>query len=390
MFKRAAACVLGLVVSMAGAQEGETSWKPLFNGEDLTGWVSTGAEDAWGVENGEIVTVKPGTGGWLRTDKMYRDFELTLDFYMPDGGNSGLGLRGSSGGDPAFTGFEIQMLDTYEQEPDVHNCGAVYEAVPPLRMAVNKPGEWNTYRVMLTGDTLNVWLNGEPIHIDTELDGRGYFRSEENPLPLNTRATTGYIAVQDHGHAFRYRNIKIRDLSPDPEPAGMVHLAEGNLDGWFQRDAGTWSFEDGAIVGRDGPGHLFTEKVYSNFEVRALVKVNSHGNSGLYFRTVPSEREGYPWPTGYEAQVDNHDPKNYTGCIYDRAWPESNPGPITADDAWFDYRVRAEGNHIQTWINGIPMVDTELDLFSEGHFALQGHNPGSVIMYKDLRVVELE
>ncbi len=390
MFKRAAACVLGLVVSIAGAQEGDTSWKPLFNGEDLTGWVSTGAEDAWGVENGEIVTIKPGTGGWLRTNKMYRDFELTLDFYMPEGGNSGLGLRGSSGGDPAFTGFEIQMLDTYEQEPDVHNCGAVYEAVPPLRMAVNKAGEWNTYRVMLTGDTLNVWLNGEPIHIDTALDGRGYFRSEENPLPLNTRATTGYIAVQDHGHAFRYRNIKIRDLSPDPEPAGMVHLAEGNLDGWFQRDAGSWSFEDGAIVGRDGPGHLFTEKVYKNFEVRALVKVNSHGNSGLYFRTVPSEREGFPWPTGYEAQVDNHDPKNYTGCIYDRAWPESNPGPITNDDAWFDYRVRAEGDHIQTWINGMPMVDTELDLFGEGHFALQGHNPGSVIMYKDLRVLELE
>lgn len=390
MRKLASACMIGMVVTFAGAQETDTSWKPLFNGEDLTGWVSTGEPDAWGVENGEIVTVKPGTGGWLRTDRMFRDFELTIDFFMPEGGNSGLGLRGSSGGDPAFTGFEIQMLDTHGEEPGLRNCGAVYEAVAPARMSVNEPGEWNTYRVMLTGDTLNVWLNGEPIHIDTKLDDRGFYRSEENPLPLNTRATTGYIAVQDHGHAFRYRNIKIRDLSIDPEPAGMVQLAPGHIDGWFSRDAGEWTFENGAIVGRNGPGHLFTEKSYTDFELRALVKVNTNGNSGLYFRTVPSEQEGFPWPTGYEAQVDQHDPKNYTGCIYNRAWPESNGGPITEDNAWFDYRIRAEGDHIRTWINGVPFVDTELTDFSEGHFALQSHHPGNEIMYKDVRVLELE
>lgn len=390
MLRMMKACVLGSAVlaSSAVAQEAK-QWHQLFNGEDLTGWVSTGADDAWGVENGEIVTVKPGTGGWLRTDRMYRDFELTMEFFMPEGGNSGLGLRGSSGGDPAFTGFEVQMLDTYGEEPGLRNCGALYEAVAPLRMAVNEPGQWNTYRVLLIGDTLNVWLNNVPIHIDTLLDDRGFFRSEENALPLNTRATTGYIAVQDHGHAFRYRNIKIKDLSPDPEPAGMQHLVDSDLSGWFTRDAGEWTFENGALVGRNGPGHIFTEKSYTDFELRALVKVNERGNSGLYFRTVPSEQEGFPWPTGYEAQVDQHDPKNYTGCIYNKAWAEVGE-PITQDEAWFDYRIRAEGDHIQTWINGVPMVDTQLDEFSEGHFALQSHHQGNEIMYKDIRVLELE
>lgn len=385
------ACAICVSVLTTGAQAQETgTWQQLFNGEDLTGWVSTGAEDAWGVENGEIITVKPGTGGWLRTDRMFRDFELTVEFFMPEGGNSGLGLRGSSGGDPAFTGFEIQMLDTHNEEPGLRNCGAVYEAVAPARMAVNEPGNWNTYRVMLTGQTLNVWLNDVPIHVDTKLDSRGFFRSEEHPLPLNTRATTGYIALQDHGHPFRFRNIRIRDLSPDPEPKGMTPLIDSELSGWFARDEGAWTFEDGALVGRDGPGHFFTEKTYDDFELRALVKVNSHGNSGLYFRTIPSEQEGFPWPTGYEAQVDQHDPKNYTGCIYDRAWPEGDGAPITRDNAWFDYRIRAEGDHIQTWINGIPFVDTTLDNFSEGHFALQTHHQGNEIMYKDIRVLELE
>ena len=63
-------------------------WQDLFNGQDLTGWVSSGAADAWGVDNGEIVTLKPGTGGWLRTDRTFRDFELMLSFWLPEDGNS--------------------------------------------------------------------------------------------------------------------------------------------------------------------------------------------------------------------------------------------------------------------------------------------------------------
>ncbi|MFG0292542.1 MAG: DUF1080 domain-containing protein [Phycisphaerales bacterium JB065] len=367
----------------------------LFNGHDLTGWVSTGAPDAWAVKDGEIVTVKPGQGGWLRTDRMYRDFELELDFWMPEGGNSGVGLRGSSGGDPAFTGFEVQILDTFGEEPGLRNCGSVYEAVAPASMAVNEAGNWNTYRIRLVGDTLDVWLNDEHIHDGTKLDDRGFFRSEENPLPLNTRATTGYIALQDHGHAFRFRNIRITDLSTDPEPAGMVHLINGNNpdgtpEGWFAEDAGTWTVEGGTLVGRNGPGHLFTDGTYTDFEMRALVKVNERGNSGMYFRVKPNPDPNNPWPIGYEAQIDQHDPKNFTGCIYNAAWPDDVTAPITKDNAWFDYRIRAEGNHIRTWINGVPMVDTTLEQYSEGHLAVQGHHDGNVIMFKDIRVLKLD
>ncbi|MEZ6319421.1 MAG: DUF1080 domain-containing protein [Phycisphaerales bacterium] len=356
----------------------KAEWVKLFNGKNLKGWVSGGDADAWTVKGGEIVTAKPGHGWWLRTDKMYRDFELELDFWMPKDGNSGLGLRGSSGGDPAFTGIEVQMLDTFGQEPDVHNCGAVYEAIAPATMAVKPAGEWNTYRVRLVGDTLDVWLNGEHIHDAQKLDDRGYFRKPEQKMPLNARATTGYIALQDHGHAFRYRNIRIKDLSPDPEPAGMTPLITtmaGNTPaGWFARDDATWTIEDGALVGRDGPGHLFTiDDTYTDMEIRSLVKVSDHGNSGIYFRVEP--RADMPWPNGYEAQVDQHDPKNYTGCVYNMCWPQSAPGkdgPITRDEAWFDYRIVVKGNHIQTWINGVPMADCERDDFASGRIAVRG------------------
>ena len=87
----------------------------LFNGNDLTGWRAMfgGSLDAWAVENGEIVVAQAGRGGWLRTERMYRDFELEFDFLIPPGGNSGVGLRCSSVGDPAFSGFEVQIFDSH-------------------------------------------------------------------------------------------------------------------------------------------------------------------------------------------------------------------------------------------------------------------------------------
>lgn len=389
-----------IAIAGVSAIAGETAAKDdgfvdLFNGKDLTGWTTAGEDGSWGVKDGEIVTLKPGHGWWLRTDRMYRDFELTLDFWLPEGGNSGVGLRGSSMGDPAFTGMEVQILDTAGQEPDVHNCGAVYEAIAPSEMAVYPPGRWNTYRIRLVGDVLDVWLNGRHVQDRQRIDDRGFFRKEEQKLPLNTRATTGYIALQDHGHPFRFRNLRIKDLSTDPEPEGMQPLvtgadAEGTPEGWFAEDDAHWTVEDGVLVGRDGPGHLFTRETFRDFEMRALVKVSEHGNSGMYFRVKPNPDPNNPWPIGYEAQVDQHDPKNFTGCVYNAAWPAYIKGPITRDEAWFDYRVRVEGEHVRTWINGVPMVDTFLDTYDAGHLAVQGHNPGSVIMYKDFRVLKLD
>jgi len=118
--------------------------------------------------------------------------------------------------------------------------------------------------------------------------------------------------------------------------------------------------------------------------------VNERGNSGMYFRVTPNPDPNNPWPNGYEAQVDQHDPRNFTGCIYNAAWPEDVKAPITKDNAWFDYRIRAEGNRIRTWINGVPMVDAELEQFDEGHLAVQGHHTGNVIEFRDIRVLDLE
>ncbi|MDF1808529.1 MAG: DUF1080 domain-containing protein [Phycisphaerales bacterium] len=379
----------GCAMTHIADDEANDGWVNLFNGEDLSGWACEGNLNAWGVKNGELVTLKPGEGWWIRTDKMYRDFELKLDFWMPEGGNSGVGLRGSSNGDPAFTGFEVQILDTFGEDPADHTCGSVYTAITATEMAVHPAGQWNTYHIKAIGDMIDVKLNGVHIVNNEKLDHRGYFRSPDNPLPLSDRATTGYISLQDHGHKFRYRNIQIKDLSPDPEPNGMIALIDQNLDGWFAEDNAEWANEGGSLVGRKGPGHLFTKGEYADFEMRALVKVNDHGNSGMYFHVKPNPDPNNPWPIGYEAQVDNHDPKNFTGSVYDKAWSVEHKSSLARDNAWFDYRVRVEGDWIRTWINGQLMVDTELSEYDRGHFAVQGHHDGNVIEYRDIRVLEL-
>lgn len=361
-------------------------WTNLFNGTDTSGWTTWGESDAWAAVDGELRAVKPGRGWWLRTTRMYRDFELSLEFVLPPGGNSGIGIRGSNNGDPAFTGFEVQVFDSHGTPISDNVCGAVYNAIPPREQACKPAGEWNTYHITMVGDTLNVWLNGVHIHIDEKLDERGYVHSKDNPSPLNARLTTGYIALQDHGDAVRYRNIKLKDLSPDPDHDGYTQLITPDLSGWVKRGGGTWTVEDGTLVGKDGPGHLFTERKVKNFELRGLVRVNERGNSGIYFRVEPRTEDPNSWPAGYEAQIDNHDMKNYTGSLYNRALATSL---ITRDNAWFDYRIRCDGERIQTWINGVPMVDTVQTDFHTGSIALQAHHVGSRIEFRDLRYWQL-
>jgi type 1 glutamine amidotransferase len=405
LFRRAAFAASALFAQVALAQpvmspadnqlspqEKAEGFALLFDGVSLSGWTTSGNPEAWKVREGQITTNPdvPGGGWWLRTTRQYRDFDLRLDFKIPKDGNSGVGLRSSSTTDPAFSGMEVQIYDNHGQEPGLSSCGAVYNAIAPSVQAVKAPGEWNNYRILLVGDTLNVWLNDQQIHTDQKLDSRGFFRKPEQAMPLSDRLTTGYIALQEHGNPVFFRNIRIRDLSPDPDPGDFQAVFNGtDLKGWNARGTAEWTVEDGVLVGRNGPGHLFHQTIYSDLEMRAQVKVNTKGNSGFYFRTIPNAANPDSWPTGYEAQVDQHDPKNFTGCIYDKAWPEVAAKPATRDNAWFDYRVRAVGNHIQTWINGRPVVDAQLSDFDKGLIVLQSHHQGNEVQWRDIQARDL-
>ena len=182
---------------------------------------------------------------------------------------------------------------------------------------------------------------------------------------------------------------------------GFVQLFNGkDLTGWKTHpdDKAKWAVEDGAIVGRGPKGHLFSERGdYENFIYRVEAMINNHGNSGQYFRT----QWGKSFPKGYEAQINStHGDPIRTGSLYpsfdSKLSPEKKKSILVYErlvppDEWFTQEVTAIGNHIIIKVNGKTTVDfvDEKNTYPKGHFALQQHDPGTVIKVRKVEVKEL-
>src|SRR5476649_929833 len=168
-------------------------FESLFNGKDLTGWKSTGKMEVWGAENG-VIFCQGGGGGWLMTEKEFGDFELRVDFKMPKGGNSGVGIRSPLKGDPAYAGMEIQLIDDEGWPGKLEkwqNTGAIYNVVPPKKIN-NKPiGEWNAIKIVAKGRQITVVNNGETL-VDANLDDHVKEHGQKHPGILRKDGHVGF------------------------------------------------------------------------------------------------------------------------------------------------------------------------------------------------------
>jgi hypothetical protein len=207
-----------------GSEESAPGWRPLFDGETLAGWRGEGGDPRAELAPGGVLRI-PGTGsGHLRTDELFRDFQLRLDFRFSSGANSGLFLRGDpAGGNPAYSGCELQILDDFHWEETTRGwlqpyqfTGGLYGARPPdATDALNPIGEWNVYEVTFHGGRLKVFLNGVLLHdVDT-------LELEHVEPPFADRAPEGFVGLQAHGSAaghadgfVEFRNLFVRELPP--------------------------------------------------------------------------------------------------------------------------------------------------------------------------------
>ncbi len=187
-----------------------------------------------------------------------------------------------------------------------------------------------------------------------------------------------------------------------------VSLFDGqSLSGWRANEhTETWRVEDGTIVCRGKRSHLFyvgeiEGAKFKNFEFVAEVYSETQANSGIYFHTQWQE-SGWP-DAGYECQIFNGAPlkpqgyteRKLTGSIYAVRNTWRSPVP---DHRWFEYRIRVAGRTIQTFINGELISqytegpehwrakDKKGRRLGRGTFALQGHDPDSVVRFRNLRV----
>jgi hypothetical protein len=167
----------------------------LFNGKDLSGWTESdpAATAKWKVENGTLVS--PGHGAELITDTKFEDFKLHIEFNCAPGSNSGVYLRGR---------YELQIEDDPAPEGPTMRTGGVYGFLAPSPDPPRKPGEWQTYNIMLVGRVVSVELNGKTIIDHQEIPGitGGALDSHEAlPGPI-------YLQGTEAGHV-AFRNITI-------------------------------------------------------------------------------------------------------------------------------------------------------------------------------------
>jgi hypothetical protein len=174
------------------------------------------------------------------------------------------------------------------------------------------------------------------------------------------------------------------------EEGGKVVAFHGKLKK-TGKEVPLWRVEDGLLVGSGPHSHLFSERGdYVNFRYRVEAMINDKGNSGQYFRTA----FGRDFPKGYEAQINaTHSDKIRTGSLYFPNIKELlvlNDAPHKPNE-WFTQEVIAEGNHIIIKVNGKTTVDWKdpKNTYQKGHFALQGHDPGTVVKFKKVEVKEL-
>jgi len=189
----------------------EFGYRSLFNGRDFSSWVgaSGSADKCWRVEEG-ILECNGQKGTWLRSCEQYGDFNLRFDYLVSGGGNSGIYVRVPPDGNhhraneslPA-AGFEVQLLDDaapkHAKLKDYQYSGGVYD-IAGVTARVSRPaGQWNTMEINCRGQHVTTIHNGVQI-VDAA--------AERFPL-LALRQTYGYLGLQNHGSAVKFRNIRV-------------------------------------------------------------------------------------------------------------------------------------------------------------------------------------
>jgi len=183
------------------------------------------------------------------------------------------------------------------------------------------------------------------------------------------------------------QSISANEQKADAE--GWISLFNGqDLTGWVASEGVEWKVEDGMIITPPKRSHLFTEQEFKNFEFKADVMTTPGSNSGIYFHT--KYEDTFP-NTGLECQVNiTHTDPVKSGSLYFIVKRFSAPAK---DNEWYTQSITVKGKSVTIKINDEVLYEyVEPDgvtggrKLGRGSFALQGHDPKSVVKYKNIKV----
>jgi Domain of Unknown Function (DUF1080) len=207
---------LGSLGTVAFAQDNTppAGFEALFNGKNLIGWqglvelperakltteeLAAKQRDAnerylphWTVSDG--VLRYDGKGQSLQTTGDYGDFELFVDWKIGPKGDTGIYLRGTP---------QVQIWDNPQGSGGLYNNKT--NSRQPLKAADKPVGEWNTFRIVMRGEKVSVWLNGELVVDNVTMEN---YWQRDQPIPAR-----GPIELQHHGNPIEFKNIYVRKL----------------------------------------------------------------------------------------------------------------------------------------------------------------------------------
>ena len=200
--------------------EQEAGWRLLFDGETLNGWRgyhSAELPEGWRAEDGTL-HFAAGSGDLITVDT-FGNFELSLEWKISEGGNSGIFYLAAPGSETIYMSApEMQVLDD-ARHPDGANpltsAGAAYGLYPAPRGVVRPVGEWNSVRIRVQDGQVQHWLNGQEI-VEYVLGSPEWTALVANSKfadwPEYGKARAGHVGLQDHGDPVWFRDIRIRIL----------------------------------------------------------------------------------------------------------------------------------------------------------------------------------
>jgi len=200
-------------------------WVILFDGGSTDHWRGYNSDefpsDVWKIEGNELVfrPAENAGAGDIITKETYTDFELELEWWISERGNSGIfhSVVEQPGLAIYWSGIELQIIDAdgYGELLETQESGAIYDMKPAVPQNVKPQGEWNSIRIVSDGPHVEYWQNGEKV-VEYERWSAEWYAMIKNSKfecqPSFGNAPSGHIGLQDHGNVVKFRNIRIREL----------------------------------------------------------------------------------------------------------------------------------------------------------------------------------
>ena len=406
--------IAALLCGATGFAAEAITMRSLFNGKDLSGWKGEG----YVVEDGTIVCSPQGRN--LITEETFANFVLDFEFQLTAGANNGLGIHYPGTGDAAYTGMELQILDStapqYKDLKDYQFHGGLYTMAAAKQGFLKPVGEWNQERVTVMGPTLKVELNGEII-LRANLDDMSVLFPEHQGV----KRRAGHIGWLGHGDRVAFRKILIGELPPvanedGAKADGFTKIFDGTtLNGWKHPPVTTnWTAVQGILKHNGKPGtisDLWTEKSYGDFtlvfdwrwsgrgplKAQPVVMPDGSENgraeieeldSGIYLRgNTKSQVNLWNWTVGsgevYGYRTDAAMPAGVKAGVT----PKSKADRPTGE--WNRMMITLKGDRLTVTLNGQLVIDNAQlpGVPATGPIGLQHH--GGAIDFANIWIKEL-